>query len=1079
MSITSEKNKNLIPSCTVIIPTRDRRDLLQPCVESVLRTSFSGGLEVIIVDNASTDTDALQYLADVQADDRVTVIHWDRAFNFSEINNMAAQHARGDVLCFLNNDVEVKTPQWLEILAPVANMDDVGAVGALLLYADNTVQHAGVALDKNRVAAHIAHTRSLQQLEHDYRLDCWYGVEAVTAACLLTRRQLFLDAGGFDEKDLAVSFNDVDYCLRLRDFGYPSVILPSVQLYHYESMTRKSDDLPENRRRAQKERQVMLDRWHKWLDQASFNAEPDWRRASSGTHKQIPLAEQIAAIKNSLDRSRPVSAGMPANAVNDELHLLQMKYYALEAHARALEKELAIVYTSRSWLVTAPARRILSALRQLKQNAGKALVSTAIGRRLYSLRSASRIHVAAQSPAADPDAVKKHYADSARQQFDDFLAAGKPLVLPRSAQPEVSILLVLFNQAHLTLLCLKSLVEHCDIDAEVIIVDNNSTDKSAELMSLVKGAELIKNTTNAGFVHAVNQGAAVATGKHLLLLNNDALLLPGSLRAALNVFDSEQNVGAVGGKITLLDQTLQEAGSIIWQDGSCLGYGRGQNPRQPEFMFRREVDYCSGAFLMTPRALFNALGGFDTDYAPAYYEESDYCIRLKKAGYRIVYEPDAAIIHYEFASSGGFAGANKLQQEHRKILCAKHPEFLAAQYPYAPENVLKARSSSRHARVLVIDDRVPHTSLGTGYPRCREILHELSAFGLQVTLYPLCTPDDDWHATYQSLPADTEVMLDHGKDGLAEFLRQRRGFYHYIMISRSHNMEWFNFVIARDPTLTEGARIIYDAEALVAPREAARLRLNGQNIPVLLERKMVNAELELARNADCVIAVSQSEAEVYRKAAFSNLAVLAHKTQLNPTPKTFAERKDLLFVGALRDDNSPNVDSLIWFCNEIWPIVKQALGHNIQLFVAGENTAPLLRKLSAQGVQFLGRQQDIRPLYDRCRVFVAPTRFAAGIPHKVHEAASCGIPVVATPLLAQQLSWGHGEQLLAAESAAGFAECCVELYTTESTWQSVRNSALAALAHDCSPQVFRDTIRSLFSDWPVAEQPVHNQVINR
>lgn len=1082
MSTMTENNKKLTPSCSIIIPTKDRRDLLEPCVESVLRSPYDGDLEVLIVDNGSSDPDALEYLASVQRDVRVKVIHWNKAFNFSEINNMAAQQAQGDVLCFLNNDIEVKTSHWLETLVPVANMDDVGAVGALLLYADDTIQHAGVALDKDRVAAHIAHTFSLKQLEQDYRLDFWYGVEAVTAACLLTRRQLFLDAGGFDENDLAVSFNDVDYCLRLREYNYPSVILPSIQLYHYESMTRKSDDLPENQRRARKERQVMLTRWHKWINKATFRAEPLWQLASANdeTQHRIPVVEQIQSIKKALDETDRLP-GNPntLDAAEEDLHLLEMKYHALEAHTLALEKELAIIYASRSWFVTAPARSLFSAIRKIRQRAGQFLVSTDIGRRLYTLKFKSRPVSNAASPAIDPEVLKQQYSESAKQNFDDFLGSEKMLVLPHSTEPEVSILLVLFNQAHLTLLCLQSLAEHCDIPVEIIVVDNNSTDKSTELMSLVSGARLIKNTDNVGFVHAVNQGAAAAKGKYLLLLNNDALLLPGSLSAALQVFDSEQNVGAVGGKIRLLDQRLQEAGSIIWQDGSCLGYGRGQSPDNPEFMFRRDVDYCSGAFLMTPRKTFNELNGFDTDYAPAYYEESDYCIRLKKAGYRVVYEPDAEIIHYEFASSGGYAGANKLQQDHRKILCAKHPDFLANQYTAATENVLKARSSSRHARVLLIDDRVPHASLGTGYPRCREILHELAAIGLQVTLYPLCTPEDDWNETYRSLPAEIEVMLGYGKDRLADFLSQRRGFYQYIVISRSHNMEWFNLVVSSDSTLTEGARIIYDAEALVAPREAARLRLKGQNIPVLLERKMVNSELELARNADCVITVSHAEADVYHKAAFNNLVVLAHKTRLNPTPRTFQDRKDLLFVGALRDDNSPNVDSLIWFCKKIFPLIKQKLGQDIQIFVVGENTAPLLKNLSIDGVQFMGRQDDIHTLYDRCRVFVAPTRFAAGIPHKVHEAASCGIPVVATTLLAKQLSWTHGNELLAAESDVDFADCCVELYTNETTWHSVRASALEALKLDCSPQIFSDTLRSLFKDWQTAEQPPHNLAINR
>ena len=141
----------------------------------------------------------------------------------------------------------------------------------------------------------------------------------------------------------------------------------------------------------------------------------------------------------------------------------------------------------------------------------------------------------------------------------------------------------------------------------------------------------------------MNQAAREAHGKYLLVLNNDAQLQPGALRSALTTIGSSPDIGAVGGRIILLDGTLQEAGSIIWRDGSCLGYGRGDDPFAPTYMFRRDVDYCSGAFLLTPRALWNQMGGFDEKYKPAYYEETDYCMRLWERGLRVVFDPDVPL----------------------------------------------------------------------------------------------------------------------------------------------------------------------------------------------------------------------------------------------------------------------------------------------------------------------------------------------------------------------------------------------------------------------------------------------------
>ncbi|WP_083264411.1 glycosyltransferase [Pseudohongiella acticola] len=1053
-----------LPSCSIIIPTRDKLELLKPCVDSILASPYAGDLQVLIVDNGSTDQKTLSYLDSILADARVKVLSWNRPFNFSEINNMAANQATGDVLCFLNNDIEVKSSDWLERLLPVANLPDVGAVGALLLYPDNTIQHAGVALDSSWVGLHIAHGMAMDDLAQRFEIDHWYAVDAVTAACLFTRKDRFLEFGGFDEKSLAVSFNDLDYCLRLRKARLPCLINPSVQLVHHESQTRKSDNLPENQPRAMQEKRLMLSRWHNWLAAASYQGTVPWQalgeKKNSASMDSVIAA--IADIRDSLAIPGAVTAnGHRPDSVEERYRLLEIDYRALEVHARNLQSELTLITGSRFWRLTAPLRRLLGALIRLKQRAGRALVSTALGRRIYGLKQTVELSKPVPDAVIDADDVKKQHSQNASAALDEFIDDAQALVLPHSDKPVVSIILVLFNQAPLTLMCLKSLIAHCDVDVEIIIVDNNSTDRTAEMMALVENATTLHNQDNVGFVHAVNQGAEAARGDFLLFLNNDALLQPGSLRAALNVFGQESNAGAVGGKIRLLDGSLQEAGSIIWQDGSCLGYGRGMQPDNPEFMFRRDVDYCSGAFLLTPRALFAELGGFDIDYAPAYYEESDYCIRLNKAGYRIIYEPAADIIHYEFASSGGYEGASKLQQEHREILCQKHQDYLAKQYPAAESNILKARTASRRQNVLLIDDRVPHAALGAGYPRCREILHELVAANYNVTLFPLRTSYDEWPDTYATLPPSVEVMLYLGKDRLGEFLTQRRDVYDTIIVSRSHNMEWLKDLQHKHQAITGNARIVYDAEALIAPREAARMRLQGESVSAQREARMVKDELELARDADCVLAVSQAEADIYQQAGFENVLVLGHKTVATPTPRNFKQRQDFLFVGALRDDNSPNVDSLLWFTEKVLPLIKKQLGSDFRVLVVGDNIAPSLKRIQADGIKFMGRQPDITPLYDHCRVFIAPTRFAAGIPHKIHEAAAFGIPVVATELLAGQLSWTDCDELLVGDSAEAFADQCVRLYQDETLWDHVRGKALDALARDCSPEQFTAVVQSL------------------
>ena len=223
--------------------------------------------------------------------------------------------------------------------------------------------------------------------------------------------------------------------------------------------------------------------------------------------------------------------------------------------------------------------------------------------------------------------------------------------LETSGAPLVSIILVVWNRAELTLQCIRSIAELRNPPFELLVVDNNSTDQAPELLSRIEGARHIRNERNVYFVPAVNQAANIARGKYLLLLNSDAILLPGALETSVETLESADDIGAVGGKIVLLDGSLQEAGNIVWRDGSCAGYGRGEDPRAPAFMFRRDVDYCSGAFLLTRRDVFERMNGLDEIFKPVYYEETDYCLRLRDAGYRTVYEPRSVVLHYEFGSS--------------------------------------------------------------------------------------------------------------------------------------------------------------------------------------------------------------------------------------------------------------------------------------------------------------------------------------------------------------------------------------------------------------------------------------------
>ncbi|WP_213956670.1 MULTISPECIES: class I SAM-dependent methyltransferase [unclassified Variovorax] len=659
--------------------------------------------------------------------------------------------------------------------------------------------------------------------------------------------------------------------------------------------------------------------------------------------------------------------------------------------------------------------------------------------------------------------IKQDFREQSEVGLDRFLASNDRLRLPASARPAVSIVLVLHNQAALTLRCLEALRDCCDIDVEIIVVDNASSDRTPAMMKKVDGCRLVFESENLHFLRGANRGAREAKGKQLLFLNNDALVRPGALSAACRLLESQADIGAIGAKIVLLDGTLQEAGSIIWRDGSCLGYGRGENPADPAFAFRRDVDYCSGAFLMVRRELFEALDGFDPAFAPAYYEDTDLCMRLRAAGHRIVYEPMAEILHFEFGSATSTEAATSLMQDHRALFAQRHAVALSQQHwPHGESMLLSRMRPHAGERVLVIDDRIPIPSLGGGNPRACRLLHGLHGAGAFITHFPTNFPDFDVTTVWRDLPPEVEFIAGKDRPSLTEFLCSRVGYYSTVLVSRPHNMITFRDCCREVPALLASTQVIYDAEAIFAARESARQALQGAHAsPPHPTSMSLETEMRLARSASIVLAVSEAEAQSFRNEGCADVRVLGHALAPNALGGDFASRRDFLFVGRLEEDDSPNADSIRWFVQQVMPELDRLIGTDYQLRVVGSCAPRLRAQLESPRVRFHGRVGDLDEAYASARAFVAPTRFAAGIAHKVHEAASKGLPVVSSLLIARQVDWRHGIELLCADTREGFAEACAGVYTNSGKWDRLRQAALARVAQECDPRRFQATINGL------------------
>jgi len=249
------------PKVSILIPTRDHKSVLETCVASVLSKTDYADFELVIMDNQSKDSDALSYLNELNGYENISVIKHDKDFNYSEINNRAAELATGEVIVLLNNDTEVINDTWLKELVGLAMQSDVGCVGAKLLYPDKSIQHAGIVMGLGGYAAHSHRCTPEGSNGYFNRPHVNQVMSGVTGACLAIRKETYIAVGGLDES-YQVAYNDVDFCLKVKAAGFYNVYCAYAQLYHYESKTRGDDgDSAEKVKRFDKEKALLLGRW--------------------------------------------------------------------------------------------------------------------------------------------------------------------------------------------------------------------------------------------------------------------------------------------------------------------------------------------------------------------------------------------------------------------------------------------------------------------------------------------------------------------------------------------------------------------------------------------------------------------------------------------------------------------------------------------------------------------------------------------------------------------------------------------------------------------------------------------------
>jgi len=638
-----------------------------------------------------------------------------------------------------------------------------------------------------------------------------------------------------------------------------------------------------------------------------------------------------------------------------------------------------------------------------------------------------------------------------------------PTRIPCAERPAVSIVIPVYNKWAYTAACLRSLAEtSCSAGFEVIVVDDQSTDETAQRLAGIDGLVSLRNEQNLGFVGSCNRGAEQARGRYIVMLNNDTQVLDGWLDALLETFEHFPDTGLAGARLVYPDGTLQEAGGIIFRDGSGWNYGKGDNADRPEYQFSREVDYCSGACIMLPTALFHELGGFDSHYAPAYYEDTDLAFRIRQRGLRVRLQAAATIVHHEGVTSGTDLGSGT--KRYQAVNREKFLQRWQAELERFPEPVVDPddRSEIRRARdhrlrghVLVIDAYTPEPDQDSGSLRLRYLLKCFQDLGYGVTFLP----DNRAHAgryTRELQTAGIEALYGPWVESLQRFFSERGGEFDFVMISRHYIAARYLALLKRH---CPRARFIFDTVDLHYLREERLAELEKSASLARTAAQTRRSELAVIAEADATLVVSPVEQTVLREAApDARVHVISNVHEVVGSRRPFGERKDLFFVGGYQ--HPPNIDAARWFVGSIWPLIRAQLP-DVRFHLVGSKAPEEVRALHGNGVVFHGFVEDIEPFLDGCRLAVAPLRYGAGVKGKVNMSMSRGQPVVATPMAVEGMFAKSGRDVMVAETEADFAAAVLRIYRDEDLWNRVSAGGMENVQKYFSVETARLGLRQL------------------
>ena len=637
------------------------------------------------------------------------------------------------------------------------------------------------------------------------------------------------------------------------------------------------------------------------------------------------------------------------------------------------------------------------------------------------------------------------------------------IVLPYSENPTVSIVIPVYNQFGYTYNCLKSIIKNTtDVEYEVIIGDDCSTDITQQISEIVQNITVAKTKTNVRFLRNCNNAAKLARGKYILFLNNDTQVLPNWLSSLVELIERKNDIGMVGSKLLYPDGTLQEAGGIIWGDGHAWNYGNGQSPNKSEFNYVKEVDYISGAAIMIRKSLWEEIGGFDELFNPAYCEDSDLAFEVRKHGYKLMYQPLSMVVHFEGKSNGTdlSSGVKKYQVENQIKLKKKWEQEFAKQ-AQTEGDLFHARERSMGKKtILVIDHYIPQIDRDAGSKTTWQYLQMFVEKGYNVKFIGDNFYQDREYASYLE-QIGIEILYGpwyakHWK----EWILENQNNIDFAYLNRPHITKKYIDFIKNETNI----KCIYYGHDLHFLRIRREYELNHDEKLLAESEEWKETELSIMKKAAINYYPSYIEEQEIHKidASIPVKAITAYvyeefREDIN---QDFDTREGILFVGGF--GHPPNEDAVLWFAEHVYPKIREKL--DVNFYIVGAKVTERVQQLAGNGIVVKGfvTEEELKQLYDSCKMVVVPLRYGAGVKGKVVEAMYYGIPIVSTSVGTEGID-GVESFVEVQNDADKFAESVVKLYNDNDILQHMSEESQAYIKEHNSIEAVWNIVKDDFS----------------